>query len=303
MGHAQLLKSNPSRQLYVAQSAPVAARPHQTLMKYSEDWATLACVIGTLSLGLLPVFFHFPAWLLALYLPVAWLTRLPTASIQHHQSHLKVFSSKALCFVYDVCLMMVTGYTTPIWELQHGRGHHRQYLKPESDVTYVGRFGNPEGLKGRLRYMVLGDFFIVSDSYKIALEQRKEERTRLVARMTFHLVLQIGLTAALLKINPLMGTLFFVIPNLVMRYLVWWSAYWHHKDFPTHDLYDSSTNKLDEFFNQITFNSGHHTAHHEKPTLHWSRLPGRTRAILHRIPDFCLRSEASKRARPSLLRP
>ncbi len=281
-----------------------ASRVHLTLarvspsrrswMRYGEDRSALACVVFTLVLGLIPIWAPLPAWALVLYLPIAWLSRLPTASIQHHQSHLTVFTRQPLNFIYDLCLMMVTGYATPIWEIQHGRGHHRQYLRPETDVTRVERFGDPEGLFGHIRYTFLGDFLIVSDSYQIAMKERPSERNRLLVRLTTHLILQVLLTAIFLKINPAAGILFFIVPNLLTRYMVWWSAYWHHKDFPTTDLFDSSTNKLDDLFNRITFNSGHHTAHHEKPTLHWSRLPERTKILLPKIPGYCLRSAASK---------
>jgi hypothetical protein len=42
-------------------------------------------------------------------------------------------------------------------------------------------------------------------------------------------------------------------------------------------------------YNRVTFNIGHHTAHHEKPTLHWSLLPARTAQIRERIHPACFR--------------
>jgi fatty acid desaturase len=63
-------------------------------------------------------------------------------------------------------------------------------------------------------------------------------------------------------------------------------------------VYDSSRTLLDPLHNFLGFNSGHHTAHHEKPTLHWSLLPARTLAISHRIPaELRRKQDAPKRGR------
>ena len=45
------------------------------------------------------------------------------------------------------------------------------------------------------------------------------------------------------------------------------------------NVYDASMTVETPGYNRVTFNIGHHTAHHEKPTLHWSLLPGRTQVI------------------------
>ena len=82
---------------------------------------------------------------------------------------------------------------------------------------------------------------------------------------------------------------FFVGPNLLAAALVWWESYVHHLGVPGTNVYDGSVTALEARFNRLNFNIGHHTAHHEKPTLHWSLLPGRTAHILPKIPAACVR--------------
>jgi len=60
---------------------------------------------------------------------------------------------------------------------------------------------------------------------------------------------------------------------------------------PSTNVYDASVSVLGSRFNALNFKIGHHTAHHEKPTLHWSLLPLRTRAIAARIPPACFRED------------
>jgi len=58
---------------------------------------------------------------------------------------------------------------------------------------------------------------------------------------------------------------------------------------PSTGIYDGSVTTTGARFNHVNFNIGHHTAHHEKPTLHWSLLPGRTDVIASKIPEVCWR--------------
>ena len=63
----------------------------------------------------------------------------------------------------------------------------------------------------------------------------------------------------------------------------------HHLGVPSTGIYDGSVTTTGGRFNHVNFNIGHHTAHHEKPTLHWSLLPGRTDIIASKIPEACWR--------------
>jgi len=279
----------------VARDIPAFSR---RILRYSADRTSVAIVLLGVCIALVPLFISLPLWVLIIYWPLSLVLRVPSVSLQHHHSHLSVFKTRILNDLYDVVMMLSTGYVTPIWELQHGRGHHRQYLDPKSDVTYVERFGCSKGIKGHLRYIVLGDLSTLSDSVRIGLSEKKSGRKGLLSKLAFQVTTQIIITGLLIAYNPIMAITFFVLPNLILRYLIWFSAYWHHQDTPTTDVYDSSTNQMGRFYNWLTFNSGHHTTHHEKPTMHWSLLPTRTCAILHRIPEVCLNKELRRALRP-----
>jgi len=78
------------------------------------------------------------------------------------------------------------------------------------------------------------------------------------------------------------------VPWLLLRWIVFWFSYAQHDDVPMLDVYSGSVTHFG-WTNRMYLNVGHHTAHHEKPTLHWTRLPARTARILERIPSTCLR--------------
>ncbi len=68
--------------------------------------------------------------------------------------------------------------------------------------------------------------------------------------------------------------------------------------------YDQSRNFVGPVANWLVFNSGYHTAHHEKPGAHWSTLPELHRAIAEQInPELNQGSIAGYLLRTYLLGP
>jgi fatty acid desaturase len=89
-------------------------------------------------------------------------------------------------------------------------------------------------------------------------------------------VVQFAIASALVAARPGLAVAFFVAPNALLSMMVWWESYGHHLELPGTSAYDASTTIEDAAYNLVTFNIGHHAAHHQKPTLHWSLLPGLT---------------------------
>jgi fatty acid desaturase len=122
-----------------------------------------------------------------------------------------------------------------------------------------------------------------TDSLRIA------RRTgRLQGRLWRQTALQLLSLALLVAVNPLMALTFFIVPNVILRWTVFYFSFAQHAEAPLEDVYSGSVTRFG-WTNAVFLNVGHHTAHHEKPTLHWSLLPERTARILDRIPASCLR--------------
>jgi hypothetical protein len=195
---------------------------------------------------------------------------------QHCHAHYRVFRIGLADAAYDVVLMLAAGNTTAVWELQHVRGHHQAYLDPARDPASNARFGG-----SRLAFTILGDALSVVDSWRLG---NRRQRARLVRQVA----LQLAVLAALVALDPLLAFAFVVVPWLLLRWLVFWISYAQHADVPLTDVYSGSVTHFG-FSNRLYLNVGHHTAHHEKPTLHWTLLPARTAQIIERIHPACLR--------------
>jgi fatty acid desaturase len=235
-------------------------------------------ITGGVALAFLPFAIELPLPALAL----AWLASTIARSIapvhQHCHAHLPVFRQRPLDAAYDVILMLASGNTTAVWELQHVRGHHREYLGRDRDPANNDRFGG-----GRLRFTILGDAMSIVDAWRFGRDDRRA-RGRLVAQ----LAIQIGVLALVVRANAALAVAFFIVPWFLLRWAVFWFSYAQHDSVPMHDVYSGSVTHFG-WTNRMYLNVGHHTAHHEKPTLHWTRLPARTRQIVDRMPASCLR--------------
>jgi fatty acid desaturase len=253
------------------------------LLRYRADRIPLALVGSTLALSLAPVFFHVPVAALALVWFPLLLLKIPVPCAEHSHAHLRVFRSRVANFLYELALARVSGYVTSIWEIHHNLGHHRNYLTPALDVA-----SSRDGSGGHMsvwRYIFLGDARILFDCLRVARGLSGPERRRVLARLFSQLALQWAGTLALLAYAPWATLAFLLVPARLLRWTVWWASYWQHHEVDGTSAYDGARTQAGWFYNFATLNSGHHAAHHEKPTLHWSLLPKRTAIIRDRIPD------------------
>jgi beta-carotene hydroxylase len=266
------------------------------LFRYDADRLSFLWVQVTLLLTLLPWLLPMPLWMLGVVaIPVFYL-RSSCGYIHHNQGHLPIFWSKALNIVIDVELALLTGYVTPLWELQHARGHHRHYLTPDKDPASIidRRSGRP---MPRWKYCLFGNLTIIGDSWRIAGEEARHGRADARPRMVFEFVVAGAICVILCAQNWLYFAAFILVPNVLISWFVWHVSYDHHHDVPGTNHYDGSHNHIDAGFNWARFNIGHHAAHHEKPTLHWSLLPHRTTEIMPKLDPSTLHGDLTSDVR------
>jgi beta-carotene hydroxylase len=250
------------------------------------DAAPAAIVTAGVALALVPFAVDLPAAAVVALLVASLAFRAIAPVHQHCHAHLGIFRWRPLNAAYDVVLVLAAGNTTAVWQLQHVRGHHQTVLEPALDPASTRRFGR-DGALGRVVFTVAGDALSFTDSLRIARRQR--DGARLVRRLWRQLAVQLALYAALVWLDPLLAVCGFLLPNLALRWFVFWYSWDQHHEAPLADVYSSSITRFG-WTNRVFLNVGHHTAHHEKPTLHWSLLPARTERIRHRIPPSCLRA-------------
>jgi beta-carotene hydroxylase len=257
-----------------------------SIIRYKADFYPVLLICFIIFLGLLPVYFPLSVLTAACLWLAIMIIKPVTSFIQHNHVHIGIFRQKWLNFLFDLLIALATGYGSPEWELQHNIGHHRNTNSAKDPASVI----HPKTgkLMSRWHYVFYGSITIFIDSYKIALAKAKSGNNKYLYRLFTHLFFQVLLLSMLMFKSFAVTMIFFVIPNVISRGLVWWGSYWHHLDVPNNTVYDSANTCTDNFFNRISFNSGFHATHHEKPTLHWSLLPERTEVIWSKIPETCI---------------
>jgi fatty acid desaturase len=83
------------------------------------------------------------------------------------------------------------------------------------------------------------------------------------------------------------GVLVYAAAFLAQVAFAWWSMFFinfvQHVDCDPASAYDHSRNFVGKLGNYLTFNAGYHTAHHEQPGLHWTKLPALHARLAPRI--------------------
>jgi beta-carotene hydroxylase len=250
---------------------------------YKEDVVPAAIVTAGVAASLAPFVIPMSVGAIACLLPVAIAARIMAPVHQHHHSHYKIFKNRILNGIYDGVLMLAAGNITAGWQMQHVRGHHKDYLDHVNDVAGSKRFAS-DGRFRRLIYTLKGDALSLADSWRIAGQYKDSAAVK--RRIVGQVATQVAVNGALLALNPVLALATFVVPNAVLRWAVFWHSFEQHDSAPATDSWSGSINKSGTV-QHLLLNVGHHTAHHKKPTLHWSRLPAFTDAIRDKIPAEC----------------
>jgi fatty acid desaturase len=266
------------------------------VLRYRIDVWPVGLVLLVTGLSALPFVHPLSTWQLALLWAAVVYLRTFCAFVQHNHAHLAVFRQKLVNRMFDVILTLNTGYPSAVWQLHHNLGHHRDFLNPERDVARTTHPGSGARMS-RWVYALRGNSTILRDAIRIGLSGRGSGYRTLLSKLAFELVIQILLTAGLFFVNPWLALWFFVVPNAFTAFLVWWESYPHHLGLPQTNIYDASMTIEARDYNFLTFNIGHHTAHHQKPTLHWSLLPEQTAKIRHLIHASCINADYQTWAR------
>lgn len=277
----------------IQEGPPSAARPSRAsaarkgrILRYTADRLPVAFVHGMFALHAL-VFFLAPTWLAALcVLPLA-IGSMFVAPINHHHQHFNTFHAAWLNRVYEVLLALQTGISPYGWVLHHNLGHHRNYLnqRPHAQPD-ESRWTRSDGSQmGRLEYTL--DLLLRHQVDILRIGRRYPRYLRAYLWMKLPVW---GIVGLALWLDPWNALFAILLPGFVTLAHTAWATYEHHAGHHPTSHYDASTNVMSPVYNRLTCNLGYHTAHHKRPGVHWSLLPGIHAEIEDRIPKELIRS-------------
>ncbi|MFN4149457.1 MAG: fatty acid desaturase family protein [Candidatus Sericytochromatia bacterium] len=253
------------------------------ILKYNIDIISILIVFFITFISILPIYIKLNL-LSLIFIGILLLFVKPiTSLIQHNHVHFDIFNSKVLNTLFDLLLSISTGHISSIWVLHHNIGHHQSEINSLEDTSSVKNYKTREYMT-KMEYILSGSLKVFPECCQMAFDFYKKGKKQYLVTLILEVIVSVIVHLYLLSVNFKMAMLFLVIPNVINPCLVWLGAYWQHLNVPANSLYDSANMFEGKFFNFISFNIGYHVAHHEKPTLHWSKLKERTGQIIDKIP-------------------
>ncbi|MCX6938816.1 MAG: fatty acid desaturase [Verrucomicrobia bacterium] len=248
-------------------------------LRHSSDAWALAVL--TFQTGLMAGLFldRIPLWL-GLY-PAGWLAVM-SANVKHNHMHRRTFRARWPNLALDHWLGWLTGTTATSILTEHNLRHHG-HSNTEHDFVRADLVGFRSQLLNVL-------CFFPSAAWELYI--RKPLDFRLWWRTNRPLFWRAlaeqaslwGIFTTLLFIDWRVALLCVALPWLHGQ---WWLVTFNllqHQALAPDDPWHNSRNITGRWFNFFFFNVGFHTAHHLRPTLHWSELPAyHAREIAPRI--------------------
>ncbi len=234
------------------------------------------------AIGLVAAQYSNPS--LVLYLsPLSCYLAISIGTITHNHNHRPTFYGRRTNGVFGHVLTFFYGYPSMMWVPTHNLNHHKFVNRP-GDATATWRFTNKNNLWVALTYPFVSGFY-QREPIQQYIERAKKRKPNLYTRIRIQYAIWIstyllmGALAGFLYHNVQTGLGFYVfffsvlLPAFLSTTVIMIFNFIQHVHTDAYSDEDHSRNFTGKWFNFLFFNNGYHTAHHDQPSLHWSKLP------------------------------
>jgi beta-carotene hydroxylase len=263
------------------------------LPRNSADYRTLLWI--GMAIGLLCVEYFTYSWLVFILFPLNIYFAISIGVIAHNHNHCPVFASWRLNRLLGYVLTFFYGYPTFVWVAVHNGNHHK-HVNRAGDASITWRFTNEHTA------WVAWSFFFFSAYHqgvpiKAFIRKAREKNPKLYRRILSQYVVWLGAWLAIwltgvslhgLRRGTVMWLLSVGLPSLMSIWVIMFFNYEQHVHTDPWSRHNHSRNFVGPIVNFLLFNNGYHGVHHDKPALHWSKLPAEHAKVAHLIdPELC----------------
>ena len=248
------------------------------MLRWHSDWRTILWAFVCFpAVGFAP---YIAPWLIPWLVPLTLYFGFCAGVLSHNQNHCPTFKGRGLNAFYGAWLSVFYGCPMFPWIPTHNLNHHR-YINAPGDATITWRYSKKN------TWFHASTYYFISAYWQWApvseyVRKARDSRPALYRRIVFESAVTIGAHAGLLVLSIWLrgwnsGLIVygfgFLVPALFAAWSVIFLNYLQHVHTDPWSRYNHSRNFVSKFGNWLAFNNGYHTVHHERPGLHWSKLP------------------------------
>jgi len=217
-----------------------------------------------------------------LYEPLGWGWRIACmalisylsftcAVITHNTIHCPIFKKKKLNRAFQIVLSLAYGHPVSAYVPGHNLSHHVHTQKPK-DVMRTTKLRFRWNLLNQLLFlpMVAGAIMKNDSAY---VKTMKEERPAWYRQWCIEWAAIGIVTVPLFILDWRMALMYWIVPHLYAAWGIVSINFAQHDGCDEDHPYNHSRNFTGPIANWLLFNNGYHAIHHDKPNLHWSKLP------------------------------
>lgn len=237
------------------------------MLKYSADVRSLGFAITLTGLWMfnwLQSQLFWPGVIAACFFAVCVTTMV------HNHNHVPIFKNRWLNDLWSYWLTAFYGFPVFAWIPTHNQNHHVYTNRPGDDAPTYG-FSEKNTLLTLLAYPAYSGAAQQKTIFRFLGQTWKKDRPRFFFYVSQYVFLAAYLICAF-WIDWQKALFYILIPQQIGLNAVLMFNYMQHVHADEQSRYNHSRNILGRVDNFFLFNNGIHTAHHEKPALHWSLL-------------------------------
>jgi fatty acid desaturase len=220
------------------------------------------------------------------HVAVAWLLPLSlyagfcAGALAHYHNHCPVFGGRRTNALYSIWLSIFYGYPIFAWIPTHNTNHHK-FVNGPGDATITWRYTKRDTLLAAAVYFFVSSYWQGDLIKAYVAHARANNRARyrqIVLQYVCVAGAHLGLFAAAIALRGVgPGLAIYACSLGATAAMGLWGMmfinYIQHVHCDPSSRWNHSRNFVGPFANWLVFNSGYHTAHHEKAGAHWSTLP------------------------------
>lgn len=192
-----------------------------------------------------------------------------------------MWRSRLLNHATDYWLTLFYGFPAFAWVPTHNMNHHR-FTNRAGDYTLTYRYSEKNNLFTLLSYPTISGYHQQKPIRAYLRDLWGRNRGRFWGSLSQYAVLAAFVGGALL-LDWRKALLYVVVPQQIGLFVVLVFNYLQHVHADEQSEWSHSRNFTSPVLNYLLLNNGYHTAHHEKPGTHWSRLGDEHARIEHLI--------------------